>query len=628
MADQSYKADSIQVLKDLQAVRLRPSMYIGDTGSRGLHHMVYEVLDNSIDEAMTGHCNHIIVHVHKDSSVTVIDNGRGIPVDIHPTEKKSAVEVVLTILHAGGKFDHKTYQVSGGLHGVGVSVVNALSAWLIVEVKRDGKLHKQRFEKGVTKTPLEILGKAEGTGTTVTFLPDKEIFNSTIFDYEILSRRLRELAFLNAGLKIEITDERTSTHEVFQYTGGLKEFVDYLNKGREKLSQPIYFHKDENQIKLEAAMLYNNSYTSTLISFVNNICTIEGGTHEEGFRTSLTRAVNDYIKKAKLTDLKITGDDVQEGLIAIISVKIPDPQFEGQTKTKLGNSDVKGLVSSIVYTKLVEFFEENPSIAKAIVQKSAEAAKAREAARKAKELTRRKSALESGSLPGKLADCQERNPEKAEIFIVEGDSAAGTAINGRDRKIQAILPLWGKMLNTEKARIDKIFGNEKLQPLILALGAGIGEDFNIEKTRYHKIIITSDADVDGRHIATLLLTFFYRYMRPIIEKGYLYIAMPPLYKVTKGKDDYYIYNEKKLEELFAKIGQEGTTIQRYKGLGEMNSEQLWETTLNPEQRYMKKITIEDVAIADELFTILMGEEVQPRRKFIFEHAQQVKNLDV
>ncbi len=586
------------------------------------------ICHNSIDEAMTGNCNYIQVKIHKDNSVTVIDNGRGIPVDLHPTEKKPAVEVVLTMLHAGGKFDHKTYQVSGGLHGVGVSVVNALSAWLEVEVKRDGKIHRQRFEKGITKTPLEIIGKADGTGTSVTFLADKEIFNSTIYEYEILSKRLRELAFLNAGLKIEITDERNNQRETFQYSGGLKAFVDFLNKSREKLSQPIYFQKDENKVKLEAAMLYNTSYTTTLVSFVNNICTIEGGTHEEGFRTSLTRGINDYIKKAKLTDLKITGDDVQEGLIAIISVKIPEPQFEGQTKTKLGNSEVKGIVSSIVYEKLVEFFEENPSVAKAIVQKCTEAAKAREAARKAKELTRRKSALESGSLPGKLADCQERNPAKAEIFIVEGDSAAGTAINGRDRKTQAILPLWGKMLNTEKARIDKVFGNEKLQPLILALGAGIGEDFNIEKTRYHKIILTSDADVDGRHICTLLLTFFYRYMRPLIEKGYVYVAMPPLYKITKDKKEYYIYNEKKLEELFAKIGQENCVIQRYKGLGEMNSDQLWETTLNPEARHLKKITIEDAAIADELFTILMGEEVQPRRKFIFEHAAQVKNLDI
>ncbi|HLC63141.1 MAG TPA: DNA topoisomerase (ATP-hydrolyzing) subunit B [Candidatus Nanoarchaeia archaeon] len=625
---ESYKADSIKVLKDLQAVRLRPAMYIGDVSSRGLHHMVYEVLDNAIDEAMTGNCTHIQVKIHKDNSITVIDNGRGIPVDIHPTEKKPAVEVVLTMLHAGGKFDHKTYQVSGGLHGVGVSVVNALSSWLEVEVKRDGKIHKQRFEKGITKTPLEIIGKAEGTGTSITFLADHEIFNSTVYEYEILSKRLRELAFLNAGLKIEITDERNNQHEVFQFSGGLKAFVDYLNKGREKISQPIYFQKEENQIKLEAAMIYNTSYTSTIISFVNNICTIEGGTHEEGYRTSLTRAVNDYIKKAKFTDLKLIGEDVQEGLIAIISVKIPEPQFEGQTKTKLGNSEVKGLVSSIVYEKLVEFFEENPAVAKSIIQKCADAAKAREAARKAKDLTRRKSALESGSLPGKLADCQERSPEKAEIFIVEGDSAAGTAINGRDRKTQAILPLWGKMLNTEKARVDKIFGNEKLQPLILALGAGIGEDFNIAKIRYHKVIITSDADVDGHHIATLLLTFFYRYMRPIFEKGYLYIAMPPLYKVTKDKKEYYIYNEKKLEELFAKIGQDGCTIQRYKGLGEMNSEQLWETTLNPEARYLKKITIEDAAIADELFTILMGEEVAPRRKFIFEHAAQVKNLDI
>jgi len=1058
--DTSYSAKSIQVLKDLQAVQKRPAMYVGDVGSRGLHHLVQEVLDNSIDEAMTGNCTHIQVIIHKDNSIRVIDNGRGIPVDLHPTEKKPAVEVVLTMLHAGGKFDHKTYQVSGGLHGVGVSVVNALSSWLEVEVRRDGKTHRQRYEKGITKTPLEVIGKAEGTGTTVTFLADKEIFNSTIYDYEILSKRLRELAFLNAGLKIEITDERSDQHETFQYTGGLKAFVEFLNKSREKLSSPIYFQKEENKIKLEAAMLYNTSYTSTLISFVNNICTIEGGTHEEGFRTSLTRAINDYLKKKKLTDIKITGEDTLEGLIAIISIKIPEPQFEGQTKTKLGNSEVRGIVSSIVYEKLVEFFEENPAVARSIIQKCTEAAKAREAARKAKELTRRKSALESGSLPGKLADCQERDPAKAEIFIVEGDSAGGcfsgdmkvaladgrnlsfkemvkedqqgkvnycftltkdgsvgieriknprvtkrkaevikitmdnggeiictpdhkfmlrggnylegyslkgldslmplrkkiskkgeegatidgyemvfnpqnhrwifthiladiynlrnqvyskvsgnhkhhidfnklnnnpdnivrmhkdahmehhrehayktlqrkdvqeqlrklrktkefrekmskrmlqpetrkilslnskqlwenerykehmkrkflefyntneayriknnkslneeqrkywsqeenrvkqsTRVEGyfknhpekrlelskksteqwkdplllswrsketgkqwtpgfrakgkkaynavyfkntikflkelydrnklseyeslrvttknknllrldtfksgffdnkeplmldaiknynhkireivklnekidvydievphthnfalasgvfvhnsakqaRDRKFQAVLPLWGKMLNTEKARIDKIFGNEKLQPLILALGTGIGEDFNIEKARYHKIIITSDADVDGRHIATLLLTFFYRYMRQIIEKGYLYIAMPPLFKVTKDKKEYYVYNEKDLEKLLQEIGSQGISMQRYKGLGEMNPEQLAETTINPDHRHLKKITIEDAAIADELFTILMGEEVAPRRKFIFEHAAQVKNLDI
>ncbi len=624
-----YTAQDITVLKGLDAPRRRPSMYIGDTGQRGLHHLVYEVLDNSIDESLAGYCTQIKVAVHQDGGITVEDNGRGIPVDIHPEEKKSALEVVMTILHAGGKFDKKSYQVSGGLHGVGISVVNALSKLLIVQVKRDGKLYQQTYSKGLKTSEVEIIGETKETGTTVKFYPDGEIFPEIEFKYDILVGRLKELAFLNKNLKIEILDERTTKNEVFQYAGGIKSFVESLNLGRTAFHPVIYFNTNgQEKIQAEIAMQYNNSYVEVTHSFVNMIHTIEGGTHEEGWRTALTRIINDYAKKNKITDIKLTGEDAREGLTTVISVRIPEPQFEGQTKTKLGNSEVKGLVSSIVYDKLGTFFEENPSVAKLIVQKIVDAAKSREAARKARELTRRKSALESGSLPGKLADCQERDPVKAEIFIVEGDSAAGTAVGGRDRKTQAILPLWGKMLNVEKARIDKIFGNDKLQPLILSLGCGLGEDFDIKKLRYHKVIIMADADTDGHHIATLLLTFFYRYMKPLIENRHVYIAMPPLFKIKKGKDEIYVYNEAERDKILDQIGRDGVAIQRYKGLGEMNAEQLWETTLDSEKRYMKQITIDDTAVADQMFSILMGEDVGPRRNFIFEHANEVKNLDV
>ena len=625
----SYQAENIQVLKGLEAVRKRPSMYVGDTGQRGLHHLIYEVLDNSIDEALAGYCNTIKVIVHKDGSVAVGDNGRGIPVDIHKGENKSALEVVMTILHAGGKFDKKNYQVSGGLHGVGISVVNALSKLLIVQVKRDGKLYQQTYSKGLKTSEVEVVGDTSETGTTVTFYPDEEIFEDIEFKYSVLSTRLKELAFLNKNIKIEVLDERVGKSETFQYEGGIKSFVESLNLGKQVLHPVIFIENNSNEkVQIEIAMQYNNSYVETTHSFVNMIHTTEGGTHEEGWRTALTRVVNEYIKKNKTTDIKLTGEDTREGLSAIISIKVPEPQFEGQTKTKLGNSDVKGIVSSIVYDKLGTFFEENPSVARLIVQKIADAAKSREAARKAKELTRRKSALESGNLPGKLADCQERDSSKAEIFIVEGDSAAGTCIGGRDRRIQAILPLWGKMLNVEKARIDKIFGNDKLQPLILALGAGIGEDYDIKKLRYHKVIIMADSDVDGHHICTLLLTFFYRYMRSLVENGYVYIAMPPLFKIKKGKEEIYVYNEAERDKVLDQIGRDGVTIQRYKGLGEMNADQLWETTLDPERRYMKQITIDDAAAADQMFSVLMGEEVEPRRKFIFDHSHEVKNLDV
>ena len=625
----SYRAENIQVLKGLEAVRKRPSMYVGDTGQRGLHHLIYEVLDNSIDEALAGYCNTIKVIVHKDGSVAVGDNGRGIPVDIHKGENKSALEVVMTILHAGGKFDKKNYQVSGGLHGVGISVVNALSKLLIVQVKRDGKLYQQTYSKGLKTSEVEVVGDTSETGTTVTFYPDEEIFEDIEFKYSVLSTRLKELAFLNKNIKIEVLDERVGKSETFQYEGGIKSFVESLNLGKQALHPVIFIENNSNEkVQIEIAMQYNNSYVETTHSFVNMIHTTEGGTHEEGWRTALTRVVNEYIKKNKTTDIKLTGEDTREGLSAIISIKVPEPQFEGQTKTKLGNSDVKGIVSSIVYDKLGTFFEENPSVARLIVQKIADAAKSREAARKAKELTRRKSALESGNLPGKLADCQERDSSKAEIFIVEGDSAAGTCIGGRDRRTQAILPLWGKMLNVEKARIDKIFGNDKLQPLILALGAGIGEDYDIKKLRYHKVIIMADSDVDGHHICTLLLTFFYRYMRSLVENGYVYIAMPPLFKIKKGKEEIYVYNEAERDKVLDQIGRDGVTIQRYKGLGEMNADQLWETTLDPERRYMKQITIDDAAAADQMFSVLMGEEVEPRRKFIFDHSHEVKNLDV
>src|SRR3989344_334107 len=619
-----YGAKNITVLKDLQAVQRRPAMYIGDTAFRGFHHILQEVLDNSIDEALAGFCKNISVTIHKDNSVTVTDDGRGIPTDIHPDEKKSALELVMTVLHAGGKFDKSIYKISGGLHGVGVSVTNALSKFLDAKVYREGKIFHQRFERGKKVCEVEIIGETDKTGTEITFLPDNEIFSVSEFDYDYIKKRLRELAYLNAGLKIFLEDERTEVKEEFKFDGGLKEFVKDLNKGKNILSEPIYINK-ENKLSVEIALQYNDSYNTKLYSFVNNINTVEGGTHEEGFRTALTRVINEYNKKSNISDIKLTGDDVKEGLTCIVSIKVPEPQFEGQTKTKLGNSNVKGLVSSIVYEILSNYFEENPAIAKLICNKIIGAAKAREAARKARDLARRKTYLESGSLPGKLADCSEKDPSKCELFIVEGDSAGGTAKQARNREVQAILPLWGKMLNVEKSRIDKVFKSEKLHPIITVVGAGIGEEFNVDKARYHKIIIMADADVDGAHINCLLLTFFYRYMHGLIDKGYLYIAQAPLYKIKSGKKEVYIYTDEELNSL--RNENENVEVQRFKGLGEMNSNQLWETTMNPENRILKKITVDDAILADEMFSVLMGEEVEPRRDFIIKHAKEA-NLDI
>ena len=626
MKETSYKAEDITVLKDLQAVRKRPSMYIGDVGIRGLHHLVYEVVDNSIDEALTGNCNWIKVIIHKEG-ISIEDNGRGIPVDIHPEEKKPAVEVVLTILHAGGKFDHKTYQVSGGLHGVGVSVVNALSEYLVVEVKRDGKIYRQKFERGKKASELEVIGMDEKTGTKIIFLPDKEIFDSTIFDFEILVSRLRELAFLNKNVKIELVDERNGIEKSFFYEGGLSSFVKYLNKGKEVLHDIVCFSTRKDNLEIEIAFQYNNSYRESVFSFCNTINTVEGGTHESGFRSAVTRAFNDYAKKNK-ESVKLSGEDVREGLTAIISLKIPDPQFEGQTKTKLGNSEIKGIVDSIVYEKLNSFMEENPKIAKIVVGKAINALKAREAARKARELIRRKGVLSSGSLPGKLVDCQERDPSKSELYLVEGDSAAGTGISARDKKTQAILPLRGKILNVEKSRLSKIFKSEEIIKLVTVLGCGIGEEFDINKTRYHRIVILVDADSDGNHISCLLLTFFYRYMPELIKNGYIYVAQPPLFKVIKNKKSIYVRDEKSLKILLGEIGVDKIVTQRFKGLGEMDSDELEETVMNKEKRILKQVTIEDAIKADEMFSILMGDQVEPRRDFIQVHAKDVKNLDI
>ena len=627
----TYTAESIVVLKDLNAIRVRPSMYVGDTSVKGLHHLVKEALDNGVDEALEGYCNNIKVLIHTDNSVTVEDNGRGIPVDMHPEENKPAVEVVMTMLHAGGKFDKKTYKVSGGLHGVGISVTNALSEYLEVEIKRDNKIYKQRYEKGKTVTQLEIIGNSEETGTKVTFLPDKSIFSTLEFNYDLLATRLKELAFLNKGLKLSIKDERNNREDVFYYEGGIISFVQELNKNKANLHKDvIYFNKEVKNINVEVAFQYNDSYSESVFSFVNNINTIEGGTHLIGFYTALTRAFNDYIKKKNLQKNgdKLTGDDIREGLVAIISLKVPEPQFEGQTKTKLGNLEVKGIVDSIVYENLATFLEENPNVGKAIISKALDALRAREAARKARELARRKSVLESGNLPGKLADCQERDPSKAELFIVEGDSAGGSSRQARSREFQAILPLKGKILNVEKARLDRVLKSNEITTLISAIGTGIAEEFNIKKARYHKIIVMADSDVDGQHLITLLLTLFYRYMKPLIEMGYIYIATPPLYKVSKGKKNYYILNDNELKNLLNEIGNEDLEIQRFKGLGELNPEQLWETTLNPTNRILKKVSIEDTVLADAIFSTLMGEEVEPRREFIMQHANEVRNLDI
>jgi len=631
MSDTDYDADDIQVLEGLQAVRKRPGMYIGSTDVRGLHHLVHEVVDNSIDEVMGGFCTSITVEINIDGSVTIVDDGRGIPTGIHEKYGKSALELVMTTLHAGGKFDRKSYRVSGGLHGVGLSVVNALSEWLEVEVRRDGKIFYQRYERGQPVTPVKEIGETDGRGTKITFKPDQEIFEETVFDGEILSHRLRDLAFLNRGVRIEFIDRRTGRRERFHYEGGLTEFVLYINKNKNVLHEtPIYLAGEKDDVMVEAAMQYTDSFTENIHSFVNNISTIEGGTHLVGFRAALTRTMNDYARSynfIKNNGDSLSGEDVREGLTAVLSVKLPEPQFEGQTKTKLGNSEVRGIVESIIGEKLYQFLEENPKIAETCLERAILAQRAREAARKARELTRRKNFLESTSLPGKLADCSEKDPSKSELFIVEGDSAGGSAKQGRDRTFQAILPLRGKVLNVEKARMDRILKNAEIRNLITAIGTGIGEEFDIDKARYHRIIIMTDADVDGAHIRTLLLTLFFRYMRPLIEKGYIYIAQPPLYRVSKGRTERYVYSERERIEAVNELGR-GVSVQRYKGLGEMNPRQLWETTMNPESRILKKVTIDDAVRADELFTVLMGDSVQPRKDFIFAHAREVENLDV
>ena len=636
---ENYEADQIQVLEGLEAVRKRPGMYIGSTGPRGLHHLVYEIVDNGIDEALAGFCDKIEVKILPDNVICVIDNGRGIPVGKHPKMGIPAATVVYTVLHAGGKFGGGGYKVSGGLHGVGASVVNALSEWLEIEIYKDGDIYTQRFERGNIKTNLEIVGKTDKTGTLVRFKPDAEIFKETTeFDFEILKTRLREQAFLNAGIHIQISDERDPDniiYENFCYEGGISSFVEYLNKKKAvELVHPDIIHfstvADDDQAPAEVAMQYNDSYNELILSFANNIHTTDGGTHEEGFKRSLTRVMNDYARKYNLlkdSDKNLTGDDVREGLTVVISIKVKDAQFEGQTKAKLGNTEISGLVSNMMNDKLSTYLEENPATARAIFDKALAASRAREAARKAKDMVRRKSALESAALPGKLADCQSKNPEESELYIVEGDSAGGSAKGGRDRKIQAILPLWGKMLNVEKARLDKVYGNEKLMPVVTALGCGIGEEFDLEKLRYGKVIIMADADVDGSHIRTLLLTFFFRFMRPLIENGNIYIAQPPLYRLTKGKTHYYAYSDQERDKIMQELGG-NLDIQRYKGLGEMDSEQLWETTMNPETRIMLRVEMEDAAMADEIFTILMGDKVEPRREFIERNAKYVQNLDV
>ncbi|MDI7246385.1 MAG: DNA topoisomerase (ATP-hydrolyzing) subunit B [Bacillota bacterium] len=669
-----YGAEQIQVLEGLEAVRKRPSMYIGSTGVRGLHQLAYEVVDNSIDESLAGVCDTIDVIIRKDGSLRVVDNGRGIPVDIHPKMGRPAVEVVLTVLHAGGKFGGGAYRVSGGLHGVGVSVVNALSEWLEVEVRSCGKIYRQRYQRGKPVNDLEVAGTAETTGTTITFMPDRTIFETIEFSFDTLAHRLRELAFLSRGVKITLTDEREGASEredkgrdkgdgkgddkgdgeaeaeaeaeakaqagagaggksvEFQYAGGIVSFVEHLNRNRDPIHPDVFYvAREVGDCSVEAALQYNDGYVDNTFAFANFINTTEGGTHLSGFRSALTRTINDYARKAgmlKENEENLTGDDVREGLTAVISVKLINPQFEGQTKTKLGNTEMRGIVDSVVADALAEFFEEKPAAARAIVDKCLSAARAREAARKAKELTRRKTALEVSSLPGKLADCSIREPDLCELFLVEGESAGGSAKQGRDRRFQAIMPLRGKILNVEKARLDKILANEEIRAMITALGTGVGDDFDPSKLRYRKVVTMTDADVDGAHIRTLLLTFFYRYMRPLIEGGNVYIAHPPLFRVRQGKKDLYAYSEKELESILENVGRQGVTVQRYKGLGEMNAEQLWETTMNPETRTILQVSLEDAMAADEIFTTLMGDKVQPRREFIEEHAKDVTDLDI
>ena len=632
---QSYDESQIQVLEGLEAVRKRPGMYIGSTSSRGLHHLVYEIVDNSIDEALAGFCKNIEVTINEDNSITVIDDGRGMPVGIHPKMGKATVEVIMTVLHAGGKFGGGGYKVSGGLHGVGASVVNALSEYCEVTVKREGFIWQQKYSRGNVLCDLTKIGESDEHGTKVLFKPDHEIFEDTVFDFEVLSSRLRELAFLNKGIAITLIDKREEEERVekYHYEGGIKEFVSYLNRNKEVLHElPIYVEGEKDGIIAEIALQYNDGYNENLYSFANNIDTIEGGTHLAGFKSALTRAINDYAKRfghIKDNDKNLSGDDAREGLTAVVSVKISEPQFEGQTKTKLGNSEVRGVVDSIVAEGVSIFLEENPAVGKIIIDKALMAARARDAARKARELTR-KSVLERSTLPGKLADCSSKDPTECEIYIVEGDSAGGSAKQGRDRKFQAILPLRGKILNVEKQRLDRILNADSIRSMVTAFGAGIGKDFDVEKLRYNRIIIMTDADVDGAHIRTLLLTFFYRYMRPLIDEGHVFIAQPPLFKVSKGKREEYAYTELELEKILEDFGGKDSSIniQRYKGLGEMNANQLWDTTMDPEHRILKKATVSDAIAADEIFTILMGDKVEPRREFIQKNAKKISNLDI
>jgi DNA gyrase subunit B len=633
---EQYSAQHIQVLKGLDAVRKRPGMYIGSTGPDGLHHLVYEVVDNSIDEALAGYCSRIDVTVEHDNVIKVTDNGRGIPVDMHPQEGMSALEIVMTKLHAGGKFDKNSYKVSGGLHGVGVSVVNALSQWCEVTVHRAGKVHYQKYERGIPLSGVEEIGETGSNGTVTRFKADPEVFEAVEYSFDLLSNRLRELAFLNKGILIHLEDYRfpQKKEKEFKFDGGVKSFVSFLNESKKPIhKEPVYIEATREGVELEIALEYNEGYNESIFTYVNNINTREGGTHLVGFKTALTRVFNDFLKKSKYmkkVDDSLSGDDCREGLTAVISVKVPEPQFEGQTKAKLGNSEVKGIVASLVYEQLIYYFEEFPQVVDKILEKAVMAAKARLAARKARDLTRRKSFLESSGLPGKLADCSERDPSKSEVYIVEGDSAGGSAKQGRDRQFQAILPLWGKMLNVEKTRADKVLSNDKLQPIISSLGAGAGKEFELKSLRYHKVIIMADADVDGSHIRTLLLTFFFRYMREMIEAGHVFIAMPPLYKIVFKNKTYYAYNDRDKERIFEdlQVGEERVSLQRYKGLGEMNPDQLWETTMDPETRNIMQVKLEDAVEADHMFSTLMGEDVEPRRRFIEDNALLVTNLDV
>lgn len=629
----SYNAGQIQILEGLEGVRRRPGMYIGSTGTRGLHHLVYEIVDNSIDEALAGFCTDIKVYIHQDNSITVADNGRGIPVGIHEKTGKSAVEAAMTMLHAGGKFGGGGYKVSGGLHGVGMSVVNALSKWLEVKICQGGYQYQQEYKRGIPQYDLKQIGLSDTTGTTITFAPDPEIFEDLIYSKETLSSRLRELAFLNKGLAITLIDERDESETLYQYSGGVEDFVKFINKNKDTLHNIIHFETETDKVQVEIALQYTDNYTENIFSYVNNIHTQEGGTHEAGFKTALTRVINDYARRLNIlkeSNPNLSGEDIREGITAVISVKVEEPQFEGQTKTKLGNTEVRGIVDAAVAEGVGTYLEEHPSETKKIIEKTVQAFRAREAARKAREMTRRKNVLDKTSLPGKLADCSMKDPALSELFIVEGDSAGGSAINGRDRRTQAILPLRGKILNVEKARLDRILGNEEIRAMITAMGAGISEDFDITKARYHKLIIMTDADVDGAHIRTLLLTFFFRYMRPLIDAGYIYIAQPPLFRARskRNKEETYLYDDRELERFFMDKDKDKYDISRYKGLGEMDASELWDTTMNPANRTILQVTLEDAMAAEEIFTVLMGDKVEPRREFIQNNAEYVKNLDI